>query len=131
MSDEQRERHPARDRADDPREGGTPSDIGGSGGTAPVDPDVGERRAAPMPGPSRAGADRTMFPNDPVAGGPPGSGGTGASGGYGADSGWGSSGGSPDGDEGDPASGGTQTEWLRSTDEATPEPSESDEAEDH
>jgi hypothetical protein len=55
-----------------------------------------------------------MAPNDPVEGGPPGEAGTGASGGYGADSGFASSGGSPDGNEGDPAAGGNETEWLRS-----------------
>src|SRR5919198_5534561 len=105
MSDDQRERHPARDQRDNRPEDGRRSNHAGSRGPAPQ-PDVGERRAAPMPGPSRSGADRTMFPNDPVAGGPPGESGTGASGGGGADSGYGSSGGSPDGNEGDPAAGG-------------------------
>jgi hypothetical protein len=119
MSDDQRQGHPSRDQGDDPVDDGTRGDRAGAGTTAP-NPDVGERRAAPVPGPSRSGADRTTFPNDPVAGGPPGEAGTGASGGYGADSGYGSSGGSPDGNEGDPAEGGDQTEWLRSTDESTP-----------
>lgn len=114
MNDDQPERQPTSNASDNAGAKESRTDVAASEPATAIDPDLVERRAAPAPGPSRSGADRTMFPNDPVAGGAPGSGGTGASGGYGADSGWGSSGGSPDGNEGDAAEGGSETDWLRS-----------------
>lgn len=99
MSDDLRERQPLRDRdeqrANNPGEPGTRSDMGGTSATVP------NRAAMNMGTPER--------PTEPMTGMA-----TGASGGQGVGSGDGSSQGSGDGEPGRGATIDDQTDWLRS-----------------
>jgi hypothetical protein len=99
LSDDTRDREPLRDRADNPPEAGTRSDIGGTGSGA----------SGATPGGDAAVRETAVRTQD-REGEPPAGQGTGASGGYGVGSGA-SSGGSGEGTEraGEEA----ETEWLR------------------
>jgi hypothetical protein len=98
MSDDLREREPARDMADDPAQEGLRSDHAGTsaGLAAPAPPQPGAEGERPLP-------DR---PTDPPTGQA-----TSAGGGYGSGSDRASSGGS--GDAQAPAGEDPQTDWLR------------------
>ena len=97
MSDDLREREPARDRADDPAQEGLRSDHAGTSATL----------AAPTPPQPAESGD--PLPDKPVE--PPTGQGTSAGGGYGSGSDRASSGGSGDGQT--PAGDDPQTDWLR------------------
>ena len=98
MSDDLRQREPARDRADDPAQEGLRSDHAGSSASL----------AAPTPPQPDAGAERPLAdrPDEPPSGQA-----TSAGGGYGSGSDRASSGGSGDGQT--PAGEDPQTNWLR------------------
>lgn len=110
MSDDQRERHPLRDQADNPPEDGLRSDHAGTGGG--VQATVGAR---PSEQTSSGGADKAPAdPGDDPARSEALTGQfTGAGGGYGTRSGTGSSGGSEGRAENDDTPTGDDTEWLR------------------
>jgi hypothetical protein len=98
MSDDLREREPARDLADDPAREGLRSDHAGTSATL----------AAPTP-PQPEAAGQQPLPDQPEE--PPTGQATSAGGGYGSGSDRGSSGGSGDGQS--PAGEDPQTDWLR------------------